>query len=136
MRHVVSPHLLATCRPRTSPAEPVPGCYEPPVQHPRGPESGQLAAGEEPAATKPDHCPDTLPPTGPAEDQLQSRVSHGAPVLPASASFIWFWGFFQHHVIQCKKYYHFFYYSICTTVHILQHLSFSICCCTVQLSIG
>lgn len=67
--------LSATCWPRASPAEPIPGSHEPPVQHPRGPESGQPAAGEEPAAPKPDTCSDTLPPTGLAEDQLQPRVS-------------------------------------------------------------
>lgn len=33
-----------------------------------GPEAGQPAAGEEPAATKPDPCPDTLPAPGSAED--------------------------------------------------------------------
>lgn len=70
------PHLLATCWSGSGPAEPVPGCHEPPVQHPGGPESGQPVAGEEPAATDRHPCPDAMSPTGPAEGQLQPRVSH------------------------------------------------------------
>lgn len=70
------PHLLATCWSGSGPAEPVPGCHEPPVQHPGGPESGQPVAGEEPAATDRHPCPHAMSPTGPAEGQLQPRVSH------------------------------------------------------------
>lgn len=73
--------LLATCWSGASPAEPDPGCHEPPVQHPGGSESGQLVAGEEPAATDPHPCPDTLSPAGPAEGQLQPRVSHSRLLL-------------------------------------------------------
>lgn len=58
-------------------AQPFPGCHESPVQHSRSPESGELAAGEEPVATHPDPCPHTLPHSGPAESQLSPRVSYG-----------------------------------------------------------
>lgn len=67
--------------PGASSAQPFPGCHEPPVQHPRSPQSGQLAAGEEPVATNPDPCPHTLPPSGPAESQLSPRVSYGCFVV-------------------------------------------------------
>lgn len=71
---------LATCWSGSGPPEPVPGCHEPPVQHPRGSESGQPVAGEEPAATDHRPCPNAMSPTGPPEGQLQPRVSH-CPLL-------------------------------------------------------
>ncbi len=73
---------------RASPAEPVTGSHEPPVQHPRGPESGEPAAGEEPASPESDPRSDTLPPTGPAKAQLQPRVSQSELTKTACLSVI------------------------------------------------
>lgn len=68
--------VSATWWPGASSAKPIISSHEPPVQHPRGPESGQPPAREEPAATGSSPCPDSLPHPGPAETQLQPRVSH------------------------------------------------------------